>query len=138
MRRGRYISARKIHLRYISASGSPSEGVASLTFQDVSPGLPSDEPRRGSVQKRGHCFVMVNYEFQKDSKGKPEDLIGYKNDVKEINKVFKKLNFDVKIKQNRTSDEIKSDVRIWCKTDFSDDKLVVVFLLSHGNKVSFL
>ena len=81
------------------------------------------------MKEQNRCFIISN-RFTKP--GQPS-LSNYKLDEEKITKTFSWLNFKVKKKTDLSKEKIKSFIASISKKDYTDDKCVVLFVLSHGN-----
>ncbi|XP_029974373.1 caspase-9 [Salarias fasciatus] len=129
--------------------------------RDVVPVLPSPRPsttpspspekeyrqtaqgrtRRDSIQTYkmdaspcGHCLIINNMEFQKDTGLSNRN--GSNIDSEKLERRFKALNFTVEVKTNLKQKQIKRELSALSKKDHSQFDCCVVIILSHGTEVS--
>ena len=87
----------------------------------------------------GLCLIINNEEFKTYVTANNEEIrTGSNRDVERLEQLFKKLNFQVEIKRNRSKDEmLKSDfvelIKRIKRNDTKFDAMVLV-IMSHGKK----
>uniref|UniRef100_A0A672H2G9 Caspase 9, apoptosis-related cysteine peptidase n=1 Tax=Salarias fasciatus TaxID=181472 RepID=A0A672H2G9_SALFA len=97
--------------------------------------------RRDSIQTYkmdaspcGHCLIINNMEFQKDTGLSNRN--GSNIDSEKLERRFKALNFTVEVKTNLKQKQIKRELSALSKKDHSQFDCCVVIILSHGTEVS--
>lgn len=79
---------------------------------------------------RGLLFIINNVKFHKTSGMKNRD--GSEKDVERLKKTFGQLGFEIKCEENRTCDQMISDVETVAFSDLAKYDCLIVALLTHG------
>ncbi|KAM4562986.1 caspase-9 isoform 1-T2 [Odontesthes bonariensis] len=102
---------------------------------------PQGRTRRDSIKSYkmdaspcGHCLIINNVEFERESK--LNNRKGSNVDCDKLEGRFKALNFIVEVKTNLKQRQIKHELSALSKKDHSQYDCCVVIMLSHGTEVS--
>ncbi|NXT00966.1 CASP8 protein, partial [Jacana jacana] len=97
------------------------------------------EAYKMTSRPRGVCLILNNHSFAKARQAVPEpkklkDRNGTDVDAETLERVFRKLHFEVEEHKNLTAKEIRETVNIYRCKDHSDKDCFVCCILSHGKK----
>ncbi|CAK6954982.1 caspase-9 [Scomber scombrus] len=102
---------------------------------------PQGRTRRDSIQNYkmdatpcGHCLIINNVDFEEQSS--LNNRKGSNIDCDKLERRFKALNFDVKVRTNLKQRQIKHELSALSKKDHSQYDCCLVIMLSHGTEVS--
>ncbi|XP_072222724.1 caspase-9 [Leuresthes tenuis] len=116
---------------------TPSPSPETETFRP----RPQGRTRRDSIKSYkmdaspcGHCLIINNVEFERESKLNSRK--GSNVDCDKLERRFKALNFIVEVKTNLKQRQIKHELSALSKKDHSQFDCCVVIMLSHGTEVS--
>ncbi|XP_073726931.1 caspase-8 isoform X2 [Misgurnus anguillicaudatus] len=90
-----------------------------------------------SQRPAGHCLIINNYNFEmsETSDGlKLRDRKGTDTDKESLERVFKKMHFEITVKDDLTASEMLEVVKEFAEKDHSQMDIFVCCVLSHGEK----
>ncbi|ESO82566.1 hypothetical protein LOTGIDRAFT_134426, partial [Lottia gigantea] len=77
---------------------------------------------------RGHCVVINNEIFEQQSR-----RYGTEKDVESLKELFKQLNFQITVHDNKTAQEIHNLIKHYKDMDHTNYNCFVMMVLSHGS-----
>jgi hypothetical protein len=81
---------------------------------------------------RGKALIFNHVKFAKHQYEKASDLIGSENNVEYLRLVLKAIGFDVEVFIDLSIDQVKTELKNYSKTDFSDSDCFLLVAMSHG------
>ncbi|XP_073726935.1 caspase-8-like isoform X3 [Misgurnus anguillicaudatus] len=82
----------------------------------------------------GHCLIINNYDFEMSKIQKLGNRKGTHTDAESLERVFKKMHFEITVKGDLTASEMLEVVKEFAEKDHSQMDIFVCCVLSHGEK----